>query len=223
MLTAPDDRRRRRVRRRAAAGQVLPAFALLLGLVLLPVAGLAVDGGTVLVAHADLAGVAQAAAEGGAGALDVRALEATGIVRLCTAPDDPTGCSNGVGSADLVLGRILAAAGLGSCGPLPGSPPGDLWESGPGPEAPPAVGSGCAYAYLGGCAAGQGARAAPTYAPTAADELRVYLWRAVPLHLLALFGLRSVEVAATGIALLAPGFGSAVPGAPVSAAPVICS
>ncbi|HUY96538.1 MAG TPA: pilus assembly protein TadG-related protein [Verrucomicrobiae bacterium] len=208
MLTGSDARLR---------GQVLPAFAILLGLVLLPIAGLAVDGGTVLEAHADLLGVAEAAAQGGADALDVRRLEATGIFQLCTVPDDPTGCGNGIGSADLVLGRIIAAADLGGCRPLPGAPPGDVWETGPPPAPAGMVGSGCAYAFLAGCASGLGSQARSTYAPAAPAEVRVYLWRAVALHLLALLGFRSVEVTATGVALLAHGFGSATPSRPAPA------
>jgi len=206
-----------------SAGQLIPAFAILLGLVLLPIAGLAVDGAGVLDAHAQLAGLAAAAAEGGAGALDVRELEATGIFQLCTGPVDPTGCGNEVGSADLVLARVVAAAGLGPCHPLAGSPPGNLWESGPGPVPPVAVGRGCAYTFLSGCASGLGARAAPTYAPAAPVEVRVYLWRPVALHLLALLGLRSVEVAGSGIARLAHGFGSSLLGAPTPSTAVVCS
>ncbi len=209
-------------RRRWMAGQVMPAFALLLGLGIVPVVGLAVDGGLVLAAHAELDGVATAAAEGGAGALDVRELQATGRIQLCTRPADPTGCGNGIGSADLVLEQIVAAAGLGSCRPLLGSPPGNLWESGPGPVAPAAVGRGCAYTYLSGCAAGLGAGATPTYAPTAPAELRVYLWRPVSLNLLALVGITTVEVSAAGTARLAHGFATDVASGSLPATPVRC-
>ena len=60
-------------RSRAQRGQILPIFCLLLALLLLPVTGLAVDGGLLLSTHATLVGTAQAAAEAAAQAVDVTA------------------------------------------------------------------------------------------------------------------------------------------------------
>ena len=68
-------------------GQILPVFCLLLALLLLPVAGLAVDGGVLLSSHASLVGAAEATAEDAAQAVkrdryrarkDVPALHRTG-------------------------------------------------------------------------------------------------------------------------------------------------
>lgn len=62
--------------RREQSGQVLPLFAILLVLLLLPVTALAVDGGLLVSAHSQLVGTAQAAAEAGSQAVDVTALKA---------------------------------------------------------------------------------------------------------------------------------------------------
>ena len=197
--------------RARARGQVLPLFAIMLGLALLPVVGLAVDGALVLDAHARLAGSAQAVAEDGAAALDVAAFTASGVFRICTAPVAAGSCGNGVGSAPAVLDRGAAALGLPPCRPFPGAPPGDVFLVVP-PD-PAATGpAGCVYAFVAGCAAGLGAQPAPGYAPLAPVELRVVLWRPVPLRILGLLGWHQVEVRAAASALLAHGYRTPVGG-----------
>ena len=90
-------------------GQILPLFGLLLALLLLPVAGLTVDGGVLISRHATLIGEAQAAAEAGAQAIDVTALRARGTFQLCAVPDGGATCGNGVGTVGEVISEVLAA------------------------------------------------------------------------------------------------------------------
>src|ERR1039458_2657701 len=84
-------------RQKGQCGQILPLFALMLALLLLPVTALAVDGGLLLSAHANLVGTAQAAAEAGSQAIDVTALDLSGTFQLCGSPDGGPDCGNGVG------------------------------------------------------------------------------------------------------------------------------
>ncbi len=202
--------------RERARGQVLPLFAIMLGLALLPVVGLAVDGAMVLDAHARLVGSAQTVAEDGAAALDVAAFTASGVFRLCTVPAGDGSCANGVGSAPAVLDRGAAALGLPACRPFPGAPPGDVFLANPGDPTATGGPSGCAYAFIAGCAAGLGDQPGPGYAPTAPVEVRVVLWRPVPLRILGLLGWHQVEIQAQARALLAHGYrtpvGAAIPG-----------
>jgi|GEM_PF-4228887 len=92
------------------SGQVLPLFALLLVLLLLPVTALAVDGGLLISAHSQLVGTAQAAAEAGSQAVDVSALEHSGSIVICVFPDPGTTCGNGIGDVSQVVGRVVLAA-----------------------------------------------------------------------------------------------------------------
>ncbi|HUY61069.1 MAG TPA: hypothetical protein VMW49_04260 [Candidatus Dormibacteraeota bacterium] len=201
--------------RARARGQVLPLFAIMLGLALLPVVGLAVDGAMVLDAHARLAGSAQAVAEDGAAALDVSAFTTSGVFRLCTAPAGDGACANGVGSAPAIIDRGVAALGLPACRPFPGAPPGDVFLVDPADPAPASGPSGCAYAFVAGCAAGLGDQPGPGYAPRAPVEVRVVLWLPVPLRILGLLGWHQVEIRAQARALLTHGYRTPV-GAVVS-------
>ncbi len=110
-MTTADRRARQR-------GQILPLFALLLAILLLPVAALAVDGGLILSRHAELVGEAQAAAEAGSQAVDQTALSQNGTFQLCVAADGGPDCGNGVGNVLDVVNEVIsssAGAGVNRC------------------------------------------------------------------------------------------------------------
>ncbi|MGC8473273.1 MAG: hypothetical protein ACP5PW_02550 [Candidatus Dormibacteria bacterium] len=110
-MTTADRRARQR-------GQILPLFALLLAMLLLPVAALAVDGGLILTRHAELVGEAQAAAEAGAQAVDQTALSQNGTFQLCVTADGGPDCGNGVGNVLAVVNEVMsssAVAGINRC------------------------------------------------------------------------------------------------------------
>ncbi|MHB1575739.1 MAG: hypothetical protein ACYCX9_04365 [Candidatus Dormibacteria bacterium] len=117
------------------AGQLLPLFALLLPLLLLPVTALAVDGGVLLMEHSEVVATAQSGAEAGSQAVDVTALNKTGQFRVCVFPDGGASCGNGIGDASQVVAAAVGAqmpqAGsrcliepVGSLHPVPGQPQG---------------------------------------------------------------------------------------------------
>ncbi len=91
------------------AGQLLPLFALMLPLLLLPVTALAVDGGILLMQHSQLVATAESAAETGSQAVDVTALRVTGAFRVCVVPDGGAGCGNGIGDAQQVVADAVQA------------------------------------------------------------------------------------------------------------------
>lgn len=101
-----------------ARGQILPLFAMLLALLLMPVAALAIDGGLLISKQSSLEGTAQAAAEAGSQSIDVTALSRSGVFQLCVAPDGGPSCGNGVGSVQSVVQSVVQAggiAGFGTC------------------------------------------------------------------------------------------------------------
>ncbi|MGH7611075.1 MAG: pilus assembly protein TadG-related protein [Candidatus Dormibacteria bacterium] len=183
--------------RRRERGQIIPLFALMLALLLLPVAGLAVDGGLLLSQHADLVGTSQAAAEAGAQAVDLSALESKGQFVLCGTPDGGADCGNGVGGVDQVVSQEVEVSepALAGCHP---AGLGQLWAASEST-------SGCTYALLGGC--GPGAR--PTQAATSlsAVGVEVAVWHRLQLPLLSIAGWGTVTLRASSIAWMAHGFG----------------
>lgn len=165
-------------------GQILPLFALMLTLLLLPVAGLAVDGGLVLARHASLVGTAQAAAEAGSQAVDQTWLSRTGGFRLCTSPDGGPDCGNGVGSVLAVVEAAVASSPgprLDHCQTVGQS---QLRRQGR---------AGCRLALLGSCGAG------------VATGVRVLLWEPARLPLLGLGPLGGLTVSAASTSWLAHG------------------
>ncbi len=135
-MTAADPRER---------GQILPLFAVLLVMLLLPVAALAVDGGLILSRHAELVGEAQAAAEAGSQAVDQTALSRSGTFQLCAAADGGPECGNGVGNVLEVVNEVVSssgAAGVTHCSQVPAIPA----------RVPGA--SGCDLVVLSPCGAG---------------------------------------------------------------------
>ncbi|MGH7610226.1 MAG: pilus assembly protein TadG-related protein [Candidatus Dormibacteria bacterium] len=194
------------------SGQILPLFALLLALLLLPVAGLAVDGGTLVSDHATLVGAVQAAAEAGSQALDVTALTNRDTYALCAIPDGGEDCGNGIGSVSDLIETTLAASypSLGrTCTLVPLSAIAGAGRTGPG----------CDYALLADCrTANSGPRPAPD--PLAAAGVEVAAWNTVGLPLLAFGAWKRVAVRATSDSWLEHGFGPA--SARVGSGPIQC-
>jgi hypothetical protein len=181
---------------RAERGQILPIFCLMLALLLLPVTGLAVDGGTLLSAHAHLAGAAQAAAEAAAQAVDVTALQRHDAFELCTVPDGGADCGNGVGTVGEVVTDVVSASYQGA--------PSWCANDGVGPlHSPPSRGSGCAFTVDSTCssvdvaALGEGARA---------DGVTVRTWQTIQLPLLVFPGWSSVRLTSSATAWMQHGF-----------------
>ncbi len=166
----------------ANGGQILPLFALLLPLLLLPVAALAVDGGLLMAQHANLQGEAELAAEAGSQAVDVIGLQQSSNLGLCVAPDGGPTCGNGVGTVAQAISLAAQVGGGAACDP------------GLSPSARP---SGCGYRVLYGCPAGTN---------SVADGVTVVVWRRLQLPLLAFLGLGSVVISAQATSRLERGY-----------------
>jgi hypothetical protein len=179
-------------------GQILPVFCLLLALLILPVGGLAVDGGVLLSSHASLVGAAQAAAEGAAQAVDVTALEHGGAFQLCIVPDGSATCGNGIGTVGQVVDESITAIYQDS--------PASCVDYGTSqlPSALP-PGAGCAFDVMSNC---QRAGEAPSSIPLPADGVAVVIWQTIQLPLLVFPGWTSVKLHATSAAWMEHGFAS---------------
>jgi hypothetical protein len=177
-------------------GQILPIFCIMLTLLLLPVAGLAVDGGLLLSSHATLVGAVQAAAEAGSQAIDVTALEQHATFQLCETPDGGADCGNGVGTVAEVVSDVISATDLSS--------PSNCVDEGfsPLPQALPGP-SGCAFEVLSKCGS-RGTQATGPVEP--ADGVEVVGWRTVELPLLVFPGWTTVLLRATTTSWLEHGF-----------------
>ncbi len=173
-------------------GQLLPLFALMLPLLLLPVTALAVDGGVLLTSHANLVATAQAAAEAGSQAVDVTALASTGQFQLCLVPQGGASCGNGVGTVAQVVssavdaglpvaGRACALVAAGSLSPAPGHP------------------AGCELVLRTRCQDIGGVAGLD-------DGIEVLVWRTESMPLLALGPWAHLVVQATATAWLAHGY-----------------
>ncbi|MGA9776483.1 MAG: pilus assembly protein TadG-related protein [Candidatus Dormiibacterota bacterium] len=180
-MTAADRAYRRQL------GQILPLFALMMVLLLLPVAALAVDGGLILTRHADLAAAAEAAAEAGSQAVDANQLARDGTFQLCGASDGSPGCGNGVGTVqEVVSATVVTELGLvgGTCRQLPAAALG------------PSGSSGCELALLGRCSGG---------GPPLGVE--VVVWAPARPPILALGPWSALRLTATATSWLAHGVG----------------
>jgi hypothetical protein len=179
-------------------GQILPVFCLLLALLLLPVGGLAVDGGVLLSSYANLAGAAEATAETAAQAVNVTAIDQGDAFQLCVAPDGGPSCGNGIGTVGEAVNESISAADPGlrlSCS--------DHGTS--GLPSTLSTGDGCAFALLSHCGSA-GAPSVPLQAPE--SGVAVLIWRTVQLPLLVFPGWTSVRLRATSAAWMEHGFGS---------------
>ncbi len=179
-------------------GQILPVFCLLLALLLLPVAGLAVDGGVLLSSHASLVGAAEATAEDAAQAVNVTAIERGSTFQLCTVPDASPTCGNGIGTVGQVVDESIRATSpdsSASCtdygiNPLPSTIP---------------PGQGCAFAVMSNCHRGL---LPLSVIASPADGVAVVIWQTVKLPLLIFPGWTSIELHATATAWMEHGFDS---------------
>jgi hypothetical protein len=179
------------------AGQLLPLFALLLPLLLLPVTALAVDGGVLLMQHSQLVATAQSAAEAGSQAVDVTALRTSGVFQLCVAPDGGASCGNGIGDAAQVVAAAveaqLPAAGrycamtVGPLHPIAGQP------------------QGCAAAVRTRCEQLGGSLGLE-------DGIQVLVWRTGQIPLLGLGPWSHLVVQAQATAWLAHGYATPILG-----------
>ncbi|MGH7639914.1 MAG: pilus assembly protein TadG-related protein [Candidatus Dormibacteria bacterium] len=179
-------------------GQILPLFCLILALLLLPVAGLAVDGGLLLSDHATLVGAAQGAAEAAAQAVDVTALEKSGSFDLCATADGGPSCGNGVGDVGTVVAEVLDSGD-------PSLPDACRDQGGAPLPARPGGAQGCAFRLLASVcpgAAGMGATGSGW------QGVEVRAWRTVRLPLLAFASWGSVRITAQATAFMEHGFGS---------------
>jgi hypothetical protein len=170
-------------------GQILPLFALLLVMLLLPVAALSVDGGLILSRHAELVGEAQAAAEAGSQAVDQSALSRSGTFQLCATADGGPECGNGVGDVLDVVNQVMSSAGaLGvtQCAQVPAIPTA-LHDA-----------SGCDVVVLSPCGAG---------GPPLGVE--VAIWAPAEIPLAGVGPLGSIQLQAEATSWLAHGIGSA--------------
>ena len=194
----------------AQRGQILPIFCLMLALLLLPVTGLAVDGGLLLSTHATLVGTAQAAAEAAAQAVDVTAVQDDDAFQLCDRPDGGATCGNGVGTVGEVVAEVIRAS-------YPGSPSSCTNEAtAPVPSAP-TQGSGCAFAVVSNCALAANARSITGPPP---DGVTVLTWQTVQLPLSVFPGWTSVRLRASATAWMEHGFGGQ--SAPAGAGALSC-
>jgi len=187
------DRAHRTKRQR---GQILPIFCLMLALLLLPVAGLAVDGGLLLSSHATLVGAAQAAAEAAAQAVDVTAIQKEDTFQLCAVPDGGANCGNGVGTVGQVVREVITASypSLPSaCTNDGNSPLSDI----------PGQGSGCAFDVVSNCASKV---SAPSVVGSPPDGVAVLTWQTVQLPLSVFPGWSSVRLSASATAWMEHGF-----------------
>jgi Flp pilus assembly protein TadG len=178
-------------------GQILPVFCLLLALLLLPVCGLAVDGGVLLSSHASLVGAAEATAEAAAQAVNVTAIDHGDAFQLCVAPDGGPSCGNGIGTVGEVVDESISAAYPGSRAPCS-----DYGSNGLPSALPP--GDGCAFALISNC---QPAATGPS--PQASENgVVVMIWQTVQPPLFVFPGWTSVKLRATSTAWMEHGFGS---------------
>jgi hypothetical protein len=170
----------------------------MLTLLLLPVAGLAVDGGLLLSSHATLVGAVQAAAEAGSQAVDVTALEQHATFQLCETPDGGPDCGNGVGAVAQVVSAGIRAAYPSSLSPCV--------NGGSVPLAQAArARSGCAFQVLSDCASAGTREGAANEPP---EGVTVIAWRSVELPLPVFPGWTTVLIRATATAWLEHGFGA---------------
>lgn len=177
-------------------GQILPLFGLLLALLLLPVAGLTVDGGVLISRHATLIGEAQAAAEAGAQAIDVTALQARGTFQLCAVPDGGATCGNGVGTVGEVISEVLAATS-------PNLPPMCRDDGLAALSLAPNEGAGCVFDVVSNCASVGSTGSSVGSAP---DGVNVIAWQTVSLPLPVFPGWTSVRLTASATAWMEHGF-----------------
>ncbi|MGH7642164.1 MAG: pilus assembly protein TadG-related protein [Candidatus Dormibacteria bacterium] len=178
-------------------GQILPIFCLLLALLLLPVTGLAVDGGLLMSSHATLVGVAQAAAEAAAQAVDVTAIQSDDVFQLCATPDGGPTCGNGVGTVGDVVGQVIRAS-------YPTVPSRCIDESGSPLSSVADQSAGCAFAMRSNCGSVALASAAGGTIP---DGVAVLTWRTVELPLSVFPGWTSVRLSASAVAWMEHGYG----------------
>ncbi|MGA7173835.1 MAG: pilus assembly protein TadG-related protein [Candidatus Dormiibacterota bacterium] len=183
-------------RTKAQQGQILPFFCLMLALLLLPVAGLAVDGGLLLSSHATAVGAAQAAAEAAAQAVDVTAIQEDHTFQLCAVPDGGASCGNGVGTVVQVVDEVIAAS-------YPSHPP-LCTDMGTAPlPAAPTHGLGCAFDVVSSCPL---ATSAGLDAPVPPEGVSVLTWQTVQLPISFFPGWSSVRLQASATAWLEHGF-----------------
>lgn len=182
--------------RREQSGQVLPLFAILLVLLLLPVTALAVDGGLLVSAHSQLVGTAQAAAEAGSQAVDVTALESSGSIVICSLAEPGTSCGNGIGDVSQVVGSVVTASYPAVTGQCSLVSPSDLV---------PASGTaaGCELAVTTRCQAASGQIQFQ-------QGVTVLLWRTASIPLLTLGPWSKVAMSAKATAWLTHGYGAPV-------------
>lgn len=184
-------------RQRGQSGQILPLFALMLVLLLLPVTALAVDGGLLLSAHANLVGTAEAAAEAGSQAIDITALDVSGTFQLCGSPDGDQECGNGVGDVAEVVNAVVDAGVAGSAQNCQ-----QVLEANLVPAA--AEPSGCRLALLSHCPSVSSPGAAPP------EGVAILLWKTAQLPLLGFGSWSSVVMQAAATSWMAHGYRSAV-------------
>lgn len=170
------------------AGQILPLFALLMVLLLLPVSALAVDGGLIITRHAIMVGEAQAAAEAGSQAVDQTALSQRGVFQLCSRADGGPSCGNGVGDVAQVVGEVVAGSQSPAVGGCTQVDVAALAARGP---------SGCELAVLSPCGAG---------GPPLGVE--VLIWSVARMPLAGIGPLGAVELRASAVSWLAHGIGA---------------
>jgi len=187
---------------RHQAGQILPLFALLLALLLLPVTALAVDGGLLLSAHAGVVATAQSAAESGAEAVDVVALDRSGTFQLCGVPDGNATCGNGVGDVAEVVTAVVDAGLTGPQVTCQQVTPADLTPT-------RGQSMGCEVALLGACPGGSGA-----VGPGIGQGVAVLVWKTSQMPLLAIGAWSSILIQGRATAWMAHGFGQPVPDFP---------
>lgn len=173
-------------------GQILPIFCLMLATLLLPVTGLAVDGGLLLTSHATLVGTAQAAAEAAAQAVDVTAIQDHRPFQLCAAPDGGASCGNGIGTVGEVVAEVISANFSSAPLRCKSVDRGFLMVS-------LGQASGCAFQVVSNCAP-VGLLALPP------DGVRVVVWQTIQLPLLVFPGWSRVQLRGSATAWMEHGF-----------------
>ena len=189
-------------RHQPQGGQILPLFALMLALLLMPVTALAVDGGLLISSHASLAATAQSAAESGAQAVDVTALDRSGTFQLCGVPDGNPTCGNGVGDVAAVVAAVVDAGVAGPGLTCRQVEPVDLTPA-------PGQRTGCELALLGACPGGRVPAGSSLW-----QGVSVLLWKTSQMPLLALGGWSSILIQGRATAWMVHGFGQPVPTLP---------
>lgn len=184
------------MRRSCARGQILPLFAMLLALLLMPLAALSVDGGLLISKQSTLEGTAQAAAEAGSQTIDVSALTRTGVFELCVAPDGGSTCGNGVGTVLTVVQAVVDAGVEGQMGHCQIVAASDLRSR---------AGAGCEVAVVPGCAPPGTPQATPR-----ALGVTVLLWRPARLAVLTAGPWADLTLRASATSWLAHGSGGDV-------------